>query len=494
MQRLSRASLASLPAEVSTPSYLDGDLTIGIVHFGVGNFHRAHQAMYVDRLLESGRGQEWAICGIGLLDRDAPMRDALTGQDCLYTLTLRHPDGTDDIGVIGSIRRFLHAADDRAAVLEQMVDPSVRIVSLTITEGGYVDDPTSGKRAIDDPLVVAETRDGLTEPRTAFGWIVAALRERRRRGIPPFTVMSCDNIAGNGAVARQSVEAVARLTDPALADWIATDVTFPSTMVDRITPVTVAEDRERVRAQLGVIDAWPVASEPFAQWVIEDDFPTGRPDFESVGATMVEDVHAYEAIKIRLLNGAHQAIAYVGQLAGHTYVHEALDDPRIEAFVRDYMHSDGVPTLAVPEDFDLPGYIEELFRRFGNASIADTLARLGVDASNRIPKFVVPTLLDRIATGADARAGARLIASWREFNRQAGLGHFRLDDDSAQELLAASVGDPRDFLTAVSTLSALAESERFVAAFLDAAHRLEDGGVSAFLAADGPRPIERTKR
>ena len=481
MNRLSRAALSTLPADISVPSYLDDQIGIGIVHFGVGNFHRAHQAMYVDRLLQAGQARDWAICGIGLLDRDARMRDALTEQDGLYTLTLRHPDGMDEIGVIGSIRRFLHAPDDPDAVLAQLIDPGVRIVSLTITEGGYVEDASGGKRAAVDPQVVAETADGLSNPSTAFGWIVAALRERRRLGIAPFTVLSCDNVPGNGEVARRSVEAVARLVDPELADWIVAQTSFPSTMVDRITPVTVEADIERIRLRAGVEDAWPVAAEPFEQWVIEDDFPTGRPDFAAVGATVVADVHAYEAIKIRLLNGGHQAVAYIGQLAGHEYVHEALGDPRIAAFVLDYMERDAAPTLAVPEGFDLPGYIDELFRRFANPAIADTLARLGTDASNRIPKFVVPTLQERLASGAEPEVGARLVACWREFNRQAGLGRFALEDDAAAELTAAAAGDPRDFLIALRTLAPLADAPPFISAYVAAAETLEHEGVDALL-------------
>jgi len=480
MRRLSRAALADLPAEIRRPSYLDDDLRIGIVHFGVGNFHRAHQAMYIDRLLESGGADDWSICGIGLLERDARMRDALDAQDGLYTLTLRHPDGTDEIGVIGAIRRFLHAPDDPDAVLAQLTDPSVRIVSLTITEGGYVEDPIGGKKATDDALVIEETTGALSNPRTAFGWIVAALRERRRRGIPPFTVLSCDNVPGNGAVARRSVEAVARLVDDELADWIAAEVAFPSTMVDRITPVTVEDDIERIHERLGIHDAWPVAAEPYEQWVIEDDFPTGRPAWESVGATVVSDVHAYEAIKIRLLNGGHQAIAYIGQLAGHVYVHDALSDPRLVAFVRDYM-DDAALTLTAPDGFDLSGYIHELLRRFRNPAIADTLARLSTDASNRIPKFIVPTLVDRITAGANPIAGAWLIASWREHTRQAARGRFSLDDEAASALMAAASSDPEDFLTAVPTLAPLSASGAFVDAYVSAARLLETGGAHALL-------------
>lgn len=479
MERLNKNALSSLPSDVSAPSYLNDDTRIGIVHFGVGNFHRAHQAMYIDRLLRSGSAGDWTICGVGLLERDARMRDALNEQDGLYTLTLRHPDGTDEIDVIGSIRRFLHAPDEPGAVLEQLSDPDVRIVSLTITEGGYVEDPTSGRHADTEPLVIAETNDDLSQPRTAFGWIVAALRERRRRGIAPFTILSCDNVPQNGEVARHSVEAVARMVDPELADWIASVVAFPSTMVDRITPVTADADVERIRVRLGVEDAWPVASEPFAQWVVEDDFPAGRPDFAAAGATVVTDVHAYENIKIRLLNGGHQAIAYIGQLAGYRYVHEALQDTQIAAFVRDYMEQDGVPTLDVPDGFDLPAYIDDLFRRFANPNIADTLARLGTDASNRIPKFVVPTILDRLAAGAVPSSGARLLASWREFTRQAGLGHFSLDDESASVLIAAASSDPLDFLTVLPTLTPLVNCADFVDTYLTVAAALESEGVAA---------------
>jgi mannitol 2-dehydrogenase len=480
VRRLGRDTLATLPADISAPDYLDDDISVGIVHFGVGNFHRAHQAMYVDRLMREGLARDWAICGIGLLERDARMRDALTEQDGLYTLTLRHPDGRDEIGVIGSIRRYLHADDDPDAVLEQLADPGVRIVSLTITEGSYFDEAAGGRRAADDPNVIAETADGLSSPRTAFGWIVAGLRERRRRGLPAYTVMCCDNIQGNGEVARSSVVAVARLVDAELAEWIETSVAFPSTMVDRITPVTTPVDVERVHERLGVDDAWPVASEPFTQWVVEDHFPAGRPPFEEVGAMLVDDVQAYEAIKLRLLNAGHQALAYIGRLAGHELVDESVSDERIVAWVRRYMEREAVPTLTVPAGFDVPAYINELFERFGNANVADTLARLGTDASNRITAFVVPTLRDRIAAGFDAATGAQLIASWWAFNRRAAAGEFELLDEAEEQLKRAASGTAREFL-GLPLLAGLADSEGFVAAYLDAAEKLESADVEAFL-------------
>jgi len=479
--RLDTSTVASVPRDVATPNYLDDDITIGIVHFGVGNFHRAHQAMYVDRLLNAGGSRHWGICGIGLLERDAGMRDALVGQDGLYSLTLRHAEGTEETAVIGSIRKFLHAPDDPTAVLEQLAHPAVRIVSLTITEGSYVEDPTKDRRAAHDPLVVEETAGGLASPRTAFGWIAAALRLRRDRGIAPFTVMSCDNVPGNGEVAKRSVVAVARLADPALADWIAAEVAFPSTMVDRITPVTTQAEVDAARTRLGVDDAWPVACEPFTQWVIEDHFPTGRPDYESVGATLADDVHAYEAIKIRLLNGGHQAIAYLGQLAGHQFVHDALGDPRIARFVRHYMEQEGVPTLHPPAGFDVPEYIDELFRRFGNANVADTLARLGTDASNRIPTFVIPTLLDRLAAGSEARSGARVLATWRRYEREAASGSFHPIDESAELLMSAAEGEPLEFLRSLPTVAPLADSEAFVAAYLESVAELDELGADGAL-------------
>ncbi len=333
----------------------------------------------------------------------------------------------------------------------------------------------------DDPLVVAETTGDLAEPRTAFGWIVAGLRERRRRGIPPFTVMSCDNILGNGAVARLSVEAVARLTDPALADWIASEVAFPSTMVDRITPVTIEADRERIRERLSVEDAWPVASEPFAQWVIEDNFPLGRPAFEAVGATVVDDVHSYEAIKIRLLNGGHQAVALVGQLAGYTFVHEALGDPRIEAFVRDYMVSDGVPTLAVPEGLISPATSTNCSSAFEMPPLPTHLPglaptrRIGYQGSSFRPCWIGSRT---VRMPVPARGSSQVGGSSTGRPRAA---HSASTTNQPTCSLRRRTATPFDFLMALPTLAPVAASEGFVAAYLEAVRQLEGGGVDALL-------------
>ncbi len=487
MNQLGKRTIGALPPAVSVPRYLGDNLTMGIVHFGVGNFHRSHQAMYIDRLLNLGLAHEWAICGVGLLERDVEMRDVLAGQDGLYTLTLRQPDGSNDFAVIGSIRAFIYAPDEPAALLERLVSPETRIVSLTVTEGGYVFDPTTGRLPEKDPLVVQEVGNGLSSPRTAFGWIVAALRERRVRGIEPFTVLSCDNMPNNGLVARQSVEGVARLVDPELADWIASSVGFPSTMVDRITPVTTQADIDRVETELGVHDAWPVASEPFVQWVIEDAFPGGRPPLEAVGATLVSDIEPYEAIKLRLLNGSHQALAYIGQLMGYEYVHEAAGDPLVAAFVRSYLDQEAVPTLHVPAGFDIAAYVDEVFVRFGNPHVQDLLARLSVDASNRIPKFLIPVLIDRVDAGSPSPIGASILATWRAWCRAAGAGQFSMTDESADQLIGAAVRAPNEFLKGVPTLRHFLNSADFVDAFTHAAEVLEQEGPMGLLLAGGVR-------
>ena len=332
-----------LAGGVAQPAYRREDLRVGIVHIGVGNFHRAHQAMYLDRLLNQGEAAGWAICGVGLLPGDTRVRDALRGQDLRYTLVERSPDGTATARSIASIVDFLYAPDDPEAVFERLAHPDTRIVSLTITEGGY--NLTDGGRFdADDPLVQRDLAAGAT-PATVFGVVVEGLRRRRDRGIPPFTVMSCDNLPGNGHVARQSFTSYARLADPELGQWVGREVAFPNSMVDRITPVTTDETRRYVAQTYHVSDAWPVICEDFTAWVLEDQFTLGRPPYEDAGVTLVPDVAPYEQMKLRLLNAGHQAIAYFGYLLGYRFAHEAVADPAIAALARDYMHDEAEPTL-----------------------------------------------------------------------------------------------------------------------------------------------------
>ena len=352
MTRLTAETLTRLNTDVSLPRYDRRDVTTGIVHIGVGNFHRSHQAMYIDTLMNSGAALNWGICGIGLQPSNVAMRDALAAQDGLYTLVIRHGDGTWDARVIGSIVEYLFAPDDPEAAIEKMAAPSTRIVSLTVTEGGYNLDAVTGEFNASDEAVMADLRPGAV-PRTVFGLVTEALARRRARGIPAFTIASCDNIQGNGHVSRRVFTAFARLRDPELADWMIREVRFPNCMVDRITPKTAEEDRAEVARRFGIDDHWPVFCEPFTQWVLEDDFTDGRPPLEDVGVQIVADVEPYELMKLRLLNASHQALCYPGHLVGHRFVHEVTTDPLFARFLLDYMTQEAIPTLRPVPGVDL---------------------------------------------------------------------------------------------------------------------------------------------
>jgi mannitol 2-dehydrogenase len=302
-------ALEALEDTVPVPAYDRRRVTTGIVHIGVGGFHRAHQALYLDRIMSAGAALDWGICGVGVMPGDGEMRDALEAQDHLYTVVEKHGDGGQDVRVVGAIVEYLLAPEDPDAVIEKLASESTRIVSLTITEGGYEVD--------------ADERASSDAPPTAFGLITEALRRRRERGLPAFTVMSCDNLEGNGSLARTALTAYAGRSDAALAEWIEREVRCPSSMVDRITPATTDEDRAELAERHGIEDRWPVVCEPYSQWVLEDSFSAGRPPLETVGVQLVDDVGSYELMKLRLLNAGHQALGYFAALTGYEFVHEA---------------------------------------------------------------------------------------------------------------------------------------------------------------------------
>jgi mannitol 2-dehydrogenase len=414
MQPLNQETLSSLSASVPIPAYDRDRVRTGIVHIGVGGFHRAHEAMYLDRLLEQGKAEDWGICGVGVLPSDRRMAEVMAAQDGLYTLVVKHPDGTLEPRVVGSIVEYLLAPDDPEAVVERMADEATRIVSLTVTEGGYNVSPVTGEFDATAPDVLADLQPGAV-PRTAFGLITEALVRRRQRGLPPFTVVSCDNIQGNGDVARRSFSAFAGLRDPELGAWVDREVPFPNSMVDRITPATTDEDREEVRQRFGVDDGWPVVCEPFAQWVLEDRFSLGRPPLEDAGVQLVEDVEPYELMKLRLLNASHQALAYFGYLAGYRLVHEAAQDPLLQRLLLGYMEEEATPTLRPVPGIDLGEYRENLIVRFSNPAVRDTLARLAFDGSERIPKWLLPVIRENLATGGEIRRSAAVVASWARY-------------------------------------------------------------------------------
>jgi mannitol 2-dehydrogenase len=414
MPQLDEAALASLPDSVARPTYDRSQVTPGIVHFGVGGFHRAHEAMYVDALMNQGKALDWGIVGVGTLAQDSRMRDALLPQDGLYTLVLKYPDGTLEPRVIGSLVDYLLASDDPERVLGVLADPATRIVSLTITEGGYLFHPSTGEFDATAPAIQPDLVEGAV-PSTPFAYITEALRRRRAAGTAPFTVMSCDNIPGNGDVSKRMITSFARLKDADLGSWIEASVLFPNCMVDRITPVTAPEDIESLREQFGVEDRWPVVCEPFTQWALEDRFGEGRPPFEEVGVQLVPEVEPYELMKLRLLNASHQALCYLGYLSGYRYAHEVCQDPLFVDFLLAYMDREATPTLHEVPGVDLTAYKHELIERFANPEVRDTLARLCAESSDRIPKWLVPVIHSNLENGGEVERSALVVAAWARY-------------------------------------------------------------------------------
>ncbi|MBL6632633.1 MAG: mannitol dehydrogenase family protein [Candidatus Nanopelagicales bacterium] len=406
--------MAAVPDDVSIPEYDRRELKSGIVHIGVGNFHRAHQALVIDRLLRIGAGQEWGICGVAALPSDEPLVRSLQSQDCLYTLVEKDASGRWDSRVIGSITQVLLVSDDPQAVVDKLADPDVRIVSLTITEGGYNINPETGEFMLNTPAVLSDLAR-TTPPTTVFGLVCAALERRRDSGIPPFTILSCDNIQHNGDVARAMFTAFAEEYNPELAIWMTYTVAFPNSMVDRITPVTTQADRETVSEHIGVRDECPVLCEPFFQWVVEDDFSSGRPSWEEAGVQVTDNVAPYEKMKLRLLNASHQGLAYFALLMGYQYVHDAAQDPLIATFLRRYMDEEATPTLDSLPGVDLEHYKSDLIERFANPEVKDTVARLAAESSDRIPKWLLPVVRDRLDQGGDVRLSAAIVASWARY-------------------------------------------------------------------------------
>ncbi len=483
MTALSSAALSGL--EVPTPGYDRAVASVGIVHFGFGNFHRSHQAMYLDALMETGAGLDWGICGVGVMPHDATMRDVMREQDGLFTLVVRHPDGSLEPRVVGSALEYLYGPDDPEAVYARLVDPAVRIVSLTVTEGGYLKNPATGEFDPSDPAVVHDL-DHLENPRTVFAYIVEGLRRRRDAGLDPFTVLSCDNLQGNGDVTRQTVTEFARLVDPALAAWIEAEVVFPNSMVDRITPATAAGDREALSRDFGIEDGWPVPAEPFTQWIIEDHFPLGRPALEEVGVQFVEDVGPYELMKLRLLNATHQALAYLGAPLGYLYVDETVSDPRIRRYLERYMADEAAPTLGDLPGIDLDAYMATLIERYSNPGIRDTLVRLATDGSNRMPTFTLPAIRANLEAGRPILLGATMCAAWAEYWRLIGTGEISgsevPQDVKAESMASAALADdPLAFAEQRDLFGDVAGDERFRTAFLDTRSALRDKGVHATL-------------
>jgi mannitol 2-dehydrogenase len=479
--RLDATTVSAFAQRMPTPAYDRSQLSVGIVHFGVGGFHRSHQAMYVDRLMNAGVAFDWGICGVGVLDADRQMQEALKAQGYLYTLVAKHSDGRYDPRVVGSIIDFLFAPDDPDTVIERLADEATRIVSLTVTEGGYSIDDLSGEFDPHSSAAAQDLEPGAV-PRTFFGLITEALARRRDRGQAPFTIVSCDNLQGNGRLARKAFTSFARLRDPELGDWVERTVHFPNSMVDRITPATTDADREEIRARFGIEDRWPVVCEPFTQWVLEDSFSCGRPPFEQVDVQVVEDVEPYELMKLRLLNAGHQGLCYFGRLCGYELVHEAAQDPLFRAFLRGYMDREATPTLEPVPGVDLDDYKDTLIERFSNPEVRDTIARLCAESSDRIPKWLLPVIRVQLSRGDDIARSAAIVASWARYAE--GVDEqgrpIEVVDRQRERLMALAARqreDPLAFIGNRELFGDLIEHERFVSAYLTALCSLHERGA-----------------
>lgn len=481
MTTLNRTSLSQVKQGVPVPQYNLDDVSTGILHFGVGGFHRSHMAMALNSLMNHGEALDWGICGVGLLPHDQRLRDVFRTQDCLYTLVLKNSDGTRTTEVIGSIREYLYAPDNPEAVLQKLADPSTKIVSLTITEGGYNFDRVTGEFDFTNSDVQYDLKHP-DSPKTVFGYITEGLRRRRNAGTAPFTVLSCDNIQGNGHVAKDMFSAFARAQDPELGEWISQNVAFPNSMVDRITPVTTDEDIAEVEALIGMTDAWPVVAEPYFQWVVEDTFTVGRPPFEHANVQMVQDVMPYELMKLRLLNASHQGLCYFGYLSGYRYAHEAMQDPAISTFLREYMDKEATPTLLPVPGIDLTAYKDKLIERFSNPEVKDTLARLCAESSDRIPKWLVPVIQEQLDHNRDVTLSAAIVASWARYAEAVDEqgNPINVVDPLKDELIPIAKSQRENSLAFIQNqklFGTLSDDKKFAHAYVDALNSLHSRGA-----------------
>lgn len=485
MPKLNLSTVRGLDARVTAPRYAQSALKPGIVHFGVGNFHRAHLQIYLDDLFNMGLDHDWGIIGAGVMPSDEKMRVALAAQDFLTTVVEQEAHFTNP-RVTSAMVDFI-PPDDRPRLIATLADPAIRIVSITVTEGGYMIDPATGKF---DPLHPALQRDAknMGDPTSVFGLILAGLMKRKAAGIAPYTVMSCDNVPHNGVVCRNAIAGLARLFDASLAEWIETSVAFPNAMVDRITPATSDRERQFVADTYGFTDNWPVFCEQFIQWVVEDNFPLGRPAWEKVGAQFVPDVTPYEYMKIRILNGGHAAIAYAGSLLDIHFVHEAMEHPLVGGFFTKLEQEEIVPTIPPVPNTNIADYLNLIRRRFSNPKIGDTERRLAFDGSNRQPKFIVPVIADNLKVGRDIRGLALATATWcRYCFGETDSGKVIEANDPIwprlQSLAREAKSDPMRWLSMDDVYGDVAKSEVFRSAFADALNSLWSKGTAETLKA-----------
>ncbi|MGO2293339.1 MAG: mannitol dehydrogenase family protein [Pseudoalteromonas sp.] len=470
---LNQESIATLPSSVDVPTYDRSKVKAGIVHIGVGGFHRAHQATYINELLKTPGNEQWGICGVGLLEANRDLRDILHKQDNLYTLTVRHPNGSVNNTVIGSMVEFLFAPENKQAVINKMAHSDTKIVSLTITEGGYNFHPATGEFDYTNPDIIHDIANP-EQPITAFGYITAALKLRKEQNLAAFTVQSCDNIQHNGHVTRKMLLAFAQKQDAELAQWIEQHVAFPNAMVDRITPISKQSDIDYVTQAYGINDGWPITCESFTQWVIEDDFSDGRPNWDNVGAQFVSDVTPFEKMKIRLLNAGHSVLGLLGSIHGYSTIDETVSDPLFAKYLRAFMDLEVTPLLETLPGIELDNYKDILIERFSNPNIKDNLARICSESSAKLPKFLIASISENLAQNRNVSLAALVIASWCLYSDKGMTEQGQaldIQDAMAKELNQAAkltATEPLSFIEVESIFGDLAKNKEFVLEYTSA--------------------------
>lgn len=485
LAKLSDATLHDLPDDVLRPSYDRNALSAGIVHIGVGNFHRGHQAWYLHRLMQQGLAMDWAIVGAGVRQYDAAMRDKLLAQDCLTTLIELDPKSSS-AEVIGSMIDYLPIQDDNAALIARMAEPDIRIVAMTVTEGGYFIDPATKGFDHAHPDIVHDGANPDT-PRTAFGAIVAALKLRRDNGLGPFTGLCCDNLQGNGEILRQTVVSLAEMSDPDLAAWINAQCTFPNSMVDCIVPASGPNELKLVR-ELGIDDHTPVTHENYRQWVIEDNFCAGRPEWELAGAAITDTVHDFEAMKIRILNGGHQVVAVTAEVLSVETIAECMTHDLIGRFFRKVASEEIVPHVKAVPGMTPLGYVDLICDRFANPKIVDTTRRVAFDGSSRHPGFIIPTIREGLEASKSISGLALVEAAWArmcEGTREDG-SKIEPNDPFWTDLQAnaiAAKSDPSVWIYMQHIYGDLSNQADFVDAFTHWLNVIWDQGLESAIAA-----------
>lgn len=428
--------LSSLNKQIQIPSYNRSALSVGIVHIGIGNFHRSHQAYILDRYIQKTNALNWGICAVGLLPQDESICNRMEQQDCLYTLSEKKENGNIQVSVIGSIVKCLHAPSNPQKVIQQMADIETKLITLTITEGGYNCNATTGEFIADDTLIIWDIENP-DSPKTVFGYLTQAFTLRKELNAGGITIQSCDNIQHNGDLLRKMLLSFITIAKPDLKDWVIENIAFPNSMVDRITPVSVKGDADFLKQEFQVEDLCPVVSETFFQWVVEDKFKNERPLLEQLGVEYVKDVTPYENMKLRLLNAGHSFLGFLGKIASYQYIHETVKDSSIRNSLLEFYNQEAIPNILDFPISQIEAYVKVLLERFGNPYIKDHIDRILSESSAKIPKFLIPTINDQIQKGKSVKMSILVLASWYCYIKRASSA-YEINDEM-RELLFEKV-------------------------------------------------------